>query len=56
MDIPLTYFKKRIQIVDEMFIRQHAVTIKTNLFNLLISLMLKSWGKYANIFCHFQVS
>ena len=40
----------------KMFIRQHAVTIKTNLFNLLISLMLTSWGKYANLFCHFQVS
>ena len=37
MDIPLTYFKKRIQIVDEnvkQFSRQHAVTINTNLFNL----------------------
>ena len=32
MDIPLTYFKKRIQIVDEIVLRQHAVTIKTNCF------------------------
>ena len=39
MDIPLTYFKKRIQIVDEIVLRQHAVTIKTNLFSLLLSLM-----------------
>ena len=30
-----------------MFFRQHAVTVKTNLFNLLIFLKQTSWGNYA---------
>ena len=38
------------------FLRQHAVTLKTILFNLLIFLMLTSLGNYAYIFSHFQVS
>ena len=39
MDIPLTYLKKRIQLVDENVLKTAYSNGKTNFFNLLISLM-----------------
>ena len=45
MDIPLTYFKKRIQIVDEIVLRQHAVTIKTNFVQFINVTYVNELGK-----------
>ena len=57
MVIPCTYFGKCIQIVDEYVLLTTCINSKkTNLFKLLMLLVLTSCGKYANIFSHFEVS
>ena len=54
MDIPLTYLRNVSELWMKILFGQHAVTIKTNLFNLLISLMLTSGENMLTYFLTFK--